>query len=405
MVNIVVLLSDGDIKDLEIKLKSEDRNKPFNNIIRYKKKFAKFTDNINIGKGKITEINTWNISGEKLVAYGYLKGSNKNNHELPIIDESKDNKIYYDDIIIVKLNNNNILLDFKTEEYETMYNDLFYNKNNDLSDEESSDIEPTENELDDDSFHASDDDDTDDDINLEDDDCDGFDYDKENDDDEDDNKSSVIVKNKKNNKNGIINLLDDEDPVINTKIEYVEHDITNDLVTYDENDSYNDIRTSNINIFTTLISEDKAKQIEESIYKYSKDISKNRNILPLWTNDVFKHIYKNKSISLYTNINNKSYINNLSLIEKIKKNKINIDNIAFMTFQELFPEHWKKILDEQNKRYKLMWEDEQEAMTDQFKCGRCKQRKCTYYELQTRSADEGMTTFITCLTCGNFWKN
>ena len=49
MVNIVVLLSDGDIKDLEIKLKSEDRNKPFNNIIRYKKKFAKFTDNINIG--------------------------------------------------------------------------------------------------------------------------------------------------------------------------------------------------------------------------------------------------------------------------------------------------------------------------------------------------------------------
>lgn len=112
MVNIVVLLSDGDIKDLEIKLKSEDRNKPFNNIIRYKKKFAKFTDNINIGKGKITEINTWNISGEKLVSYGYLKGSNKNNHELPIIDESKDNKIYYDDIIIVKLNNNNILLDF-----------------------------------------------------------------------------------------------------------------------------------------------------------------------------------------------------------------------------------------------------------------------------------------------------
>ena len=76
-----------------------------------------------------------------------------------------------------------------------------------------------------------------------------------------------------------------------------------------------------------------------------------------------------------------------------------------MTFQELFPEHWKKILDEQNKRYKLMWEDEQEAMTDQFKCGRCKQRKCTYYELQTRSEDEGMTTFITCLTCGNFWKN
>jgi transcription elongation factor S-II len=392
MVNIVVLLSDGDIKDLEIKLKSEDRNKPFNNIIRYKKKFSQFTDNINIGKGKITEINTWNISGEKLVAYGYLKGDNKNNHELPIIDDTKNSKLYYEDIIIVKLNNNNILLDFKTEDYESMYNDLFCNKNNDLSESETSDIEPTEDELDNDSVIISDDDDDDDDVNFEDD--DGFD-------DEEDTES--VIKN--NKKNGIINLLDDEDHSINNNIEYVEHDITNDLLKYDENDSYNDIRTSNINIFTTLITQDKAKQIEESIYNYSKDISKKRNILPLWTNDVFKHIYKNKSISLYTNINNKSYINNVTLIEKIKKNKINIDNLAFMTFQELFPEHWKKILDEQNKRYKLMWEDEQEAMTDQFKCGRCKQRKCTYYELQTRSADEGMTTFITCLTCGNFWKN
>jgi len=389
MVNIVVLLSDGDIKDLEIKLKSEDRNKPFNNIIRYKKKFSQFTDNINIGKGKITEINTWNISGEKLVAYGYLKGDNKNNHELPIIDDTKNSKLYYEDIIIVKLNNNNILLDFKTEDYESMYNDLFCNKNNDLSESETSDIEPTEDELDNDSVIISDDDD----VNFDDD--DGFDDDEE--------YTESVIKN--NKKNGIINLLDDEDHSINNNIEYVEHDITNDLLKYDENDSYNDIRTSNINIFTTLITQDKAKQIEESIYNYSKDISKKRNILPLWTNDVFKHIYKNKSISLYTNINNKSYINNVTLIEKIKKNKINIDNLAFMTFQELFPEHWKKILDEQNKRYKLMWEDEQEAMTDQFKCGRCKQRKCTYYELQTRSADEGMTTFITCLTCGNFWKN
>ncbi|KAE7996479.1 hypothetical protein FH972_001198 [Carpinus fangiana] len=30
--------------------------------------------------------------------------------------------------------------------------------------------------------------------------------------------------------------------------------------------------------------------------------------------------------------------------------------------------------------------------TDQFRCGRCGQRKCTYYQMQTRSADEPMTT-------------
>ncbi|KAJ9510830.1 hypothetical protein QJQ45_027756 [Haematococcus lacustris] len=32
----------------------------------------------------------------------------------------------------------------------------------------------------------------------------------------------------------------------------------------------------------------------------------------------------------------------------------------------------------------------QVASTDQFQCGRCKQRKCTYYQMQTRSADEAV---------------
>jgi transcription elongation factor S-II len=45
-----------------------------------------------------------------------------------------------------------------------------------------------------------------------------------------------------------------------------------------------------------------------------------------------------------------------------------------------------------------------EAETDQFKCGRCGKRRCKYYQLQTRSADEPMTTFVTCVNCGNRWK-
>eukprot|EP01063_Lacrimia_lanifica_P004230 TRINITY_DN1235_c2_g1_i1.p1 TRINITY_DN1235_c2_g1~~TRINITY_DN1235_c2_g1_i1.p1 ORF type:complete len:624 (+),score=288.69 TRINITY_DN1235_c2_g1_i1:69-1940(+) len=44
------------------------------------------------------------------------------------------------------------------------------------------------------------------------------------------------------------------------------------------------------------------------------------------------------------------------------------------------------------------------ATTEQFKCGRCGHRKCTYFEMQTRSADEPMTTFVTCMVCGNAWK-
>ena len=39
-----------------------------------------------------------------------------------------------------------------------------------------------------------------------------------------------------------------------------------------------------------------------------------------------------------------------------------------------------------------------------FKCGKCKSDKSTYYQQQTRSADEPMTVFITCTMCGNRWR-
>mmetsp|Transcript_7723 Transcript_7723/g.14569 ORF Transcript_7723/g.14569 Transcript_7723/m.14569 type:complete len:356 (-) Transcript_7723:81-1148(-) len=39
-----------------------------------------------------------------------------------------------------------------------------------------------------------------------------------------------------------------------------------------------------------------------------------------------------------------------------------------------------------------------------FTCGRCKSIKTTSTQKQTRSADEPMTVFVLCLSCGNRWK-
>eukprot|EP00996_Jenningsia_fusiforme_P002592 NODE_3418_length_981_cov_13.045064_g3140_i0.p1 GENE.NODE_3418_length_981_cov_13.045064_g3140_i0~~NODE_3418_length_981_cov_13.045064_g3140_i0.p1 ORF type:complete len:259 (-),score=44.14 NODE_3418_length_981_cov_13.045064_g3140_i0:205-921(-) len=46
----------------------------------------------------------------------------------------------------------------------------------------------------------------------------------------------------------------------------------------------------------------------------------------------------------------------------------------------------------------------EKRVTDQFKCQKCGERKTTYFQMQTRSADEPMTTFVTCVNCGNAWK-
>jgi transcription elongation factor S-II len=41
----------------------------------------------------------------------------------------------------------------------------------------------------------------------------------------------------------------------------------------------------------------------------------------------------------------------------------------------------------------------------EFTCKRCKGTKTHHYSMQTRSSDEPMTVFVTCLTCNNRWRS
>ena len=75
-----------------------------------------------------------------------------------------------------------------------------------------------------------------------------------------------------------------------------------------------------------------------------------------------------------------------------------------MNHQELNPKMWKELIEAKIKRDKNLTEIDMYAATDEFHCSKCKKNLCTYYQLQTRSADEPMTTFVTCLSCGNNWK-
>lgn len=46
----------------------------------------------------------------------------------------------------------------------------------------------------------------------------------------------------------------------------------------------------------------------------------------------------------------------------------------------------------------------EKLVTDMFKCGRCGQRRTTFFQKQTRCADEPMTTFIRCIGCDHRWR-
>jgi transcription elongation factor S-II len=138
--------------------------------------------------------------------------------------------------------------------------------------------------------------------------------------------------------------------------------------------------------------------LEKGIYNFAIKEANQRKIIKKWENPHFTQLYVDRLRSIYINLKMPD------LLEQIKNREIKPENLAFMTHQELNPEHWKEYIERKIKRDSSKYTTNIEASTDMFTCKKCKSKKCTYYELQTRSADEPTTVFITCLDCGKHWK-
>jgi transcription elongation factor S-II len=140
------------------------------------------------------------------------------------------------------------------------------------------------------------------------------------------------------------------------------------------------------------------KNLEKGIYNYCIKEANERQIVKKWDNVYFTHIYLDKLRSVYANLKSPQ------LIEKIMSKSIKPHEIAFMSHQEIIPEKWATLLSDKKIREENIYAPKLEASTDGFTCRKCKSKECSYYQLQTRSADEPMTTFVTCIKCGNRWK-
>lgn len=141
-----------------------------------------------------------------------------------------------------------------------------------------------------------------------------------------------------------------------------------------------------------------AMNLEKAIFNYAINECTNKKIIKKWENPQFVRIYLDHLRTVLHNIKNDDFL------DKIKENKVTPHNLSFMTHQEMNPDRWQKLIDEKIKRDKSKYETNIDAATDTFTCRKCKKNKCSYYQMQTRSADEPMTTFVSCLSCGNRWK-
>lgn len=151
-------------------------------------------------------------------------------------------------------------------------------------------------------------------------------------------------------------------------------------------------------LFTIIKVRSIVSNLEKGIYNFSLDYASKKKIVKKWDNEFFVQIYLDKCRTIFNNLKNKNILN------LITNKKIKAHELAFMDHQEMDPERWEALIELKKIKEDNKYTPKIEASTDNFTCFKCKSKECSYYQLQTRSADEPMTTFVNCIRCGNRWK-
>ncbi|XP_035244105.1 transcription elongation factor A protein 3 isoform X17 [Anguilla anguilla] len=113
--------------------------------------------------------------------------------------------------------------------------------------------------------------------------------------------------------------------------------------------------------------------------------------------------YKNRVRSRISNLKDPK---NPGLRKNVLAGAIELQRIASMTAEEMASDELKQlrnILTQEAIREHQMAKTGG-TTTDLLQCAKCRKKNCTYNQVQTRSADEPMTTFVLCNECGNRWK-
>ena len=159
-----------------------------------------------------------------------------------------------------------------------------------------------------------------------------------------------------------------------------------------------------IDKFSNIFNLDKENSLvlnlEKGIFNECIKYCKQRSIELKWSNYNFFKKYSQLARKVIANITYTPNAENVK--DKIIKNIWPAETIASKTHSELYPEYHAELkLKIMAKYINNHPEQEHDGF---FTCGKCKSKKTTYTQAQTRSADEPMTTFVTCLNCYHRWK-
>ena len=332
-------------------------------------------------KTEVEVIGTYGYKGITLFLFGFTKGKagSENKHELP---PPHDNTLVFGDIILVASKSDTSFaqpINFKVDDYEQFYSKAFGG------------------------FEDLDDDDEE--------------FEEEEEEEEVDEEVEVDEPVDEEAYNEFQEVYEDEEEVVEVKKERKKKNLsqTVQISKYvhpdkqlDENSSKNEIRLNSVKVikklFDTTFSEEECETLENEIYKKSLLSAMNLHIIRDWSIELYKELYKSIARKIIGNLSSNSYIQNKELLNKYKAKEVTFNEICSMNHYSLFETKWKELIEHQKLIEKRQLEGNKSMATDQFFCTRCFKRECTYYEMQTRSADEPMTIFINCLSCGKNWR-
>jgi len=165
------------------------------------------------------------------------------------------------------------------------------------------------------------------------------------------------------------------------------------------------IRSKVIQNLSECTSDKIGEELEAQILNNVVGYCKQNGIDVDWANRVFWNTYRSKAISLYENLRTDGPVaNTQNWAKKLVKGEVEPKAFVEMPAEELCPTRWKAALDKMIEAEILLYSKNVSAAIYLY-CSRCKKKsKCDYYQMQTRSADEPMTTFVTCLECDREWK-
>lgn len=384
-IQALLLTASSEVKNAKITIANDELGCQLSDIQKYlKKKTAP----------QVLGTYPWKSNTIHLIGFKEGKAGTENKHELP---PPLDSELYFGDIIVILAKDKKSFaksLPFKSDEYEAFYTQMF---------EGFEDLDEDENEVESEEFEEEEEELEEKEAEFEENEENEYEEEVEHEEEkpEYEEEQTPVVQRKKPTKAEKAAKSKKKDT--NTFVFHAD-ELLSEVEVGVPTEKQRVQTLHAISVILTNFTPNEQKELEHHIYNTSLQLAEKKHITKHWSQPLFIEMYKSVSRSIIGNLSPTNYVQNQKLYQRYKDGKVSLAEIAHFNFSDLYPEIWKELSIRQFEREKRQLEGNKSMATDQFQCKRCGKRECTYYELQTRSADEPMTIFIQCVNCGKHWR-